>query len=154
MVALMLKADIALCRRCCGNPFLGEVLAGCVECLQLGRNEHTSPRDVVCATLDVEVGGIVSQPQPRVLPGTGVCWDIPAMAWNWGMLRLLVSWETSSKASQWVDSTALKGDARTQPLLALPTGSLIHLCAPCLPPVSSALVASQNWAQAGQDSHM
>lgn len=56
MVVLTLKADIALCRRCCGNPFLGEVLAGCLERLQLGGNEHTSPRNVVCATLDVMVG--------------------------------------------------------------------------------------------------
>lgn len=60
MIALTLKADISVCRRCCGNPFLGEVLAGCLECLQLGRNEHASPRDVVCAVLNVEVGGIVS----------------------------------------------------------------------------------------------
>lgn len=60
MIALTLKADTSVCRRCCGNPFLGEVLAGCLECLQLGRNEHASPRDVVCAVLNVEVGGIVS----------------------------------------------------------------------------------------------
>ena len=69
---------------------------------------------------------------------------------------LLVSWETSSKASQWVDSTehCAEGRCQSSALLALPTGSLIHPCAPCLLPVPSALVASQNWALAGRDSHM
>lgn len=40
-------AAVTLCRRCCRNPFLGEVLAGCLECLQLGGDEHAAPGDVV-----------------------------------------------------------------------------------------------------------
>lgn len=159
MVVLSLKADIALCRRCCGNPFLGEVLAGCLECLQLGRNEHTSPRDVVCAALDVEVEGIVSLSTSlnlelsQALVFTSIA---PAMAWNWGCSGCLSAGRPAAKASQWVDSTkrCAEGTCQSSALLALPTESLIHPCAPYLPPVYSALVSSQNWALAGQDSHV
>lgn len=87
MAALTLKANIHLCRRCCGNPFVGEVLAGCLERLQLGGNEHASPRDVVYVSFDVHVGSVVS-PATRLSPElhkalvfAGIT---PAVAWIWG----------------------------------------------------------------------
>lgn len=120
MVALTLKADTTLCRRCCGNPFLGEVLAGCLERLQLGGNEHASPRDVVCAALNVEVGGVVS-------PGTSLDPELsqalvfagitPAMAWNWACSCCLSAGRPAARpASGWIAlNTVPKGDARAQP---------------------------------------
>jgi len=152
VVAFGLKAGLALCRRCCGNPFLGEVLAGCAERLQLGGNEHASPRDVVCAALSVEVGVLsVLPPDPpsasRALVFAGVT---PAVAWNRGCSGCLSAGRPAARPAS--GGTALnaapKGDARAQPSWLLPT--LIPPCAPCLPPVSSA----RNWALAGQDSHM
>lgn len=47
--AASLKALICLCRRCCGDPILGEVLAGYPQRLQLGGDEHAAPGDVVHA---------------------------------------------------------------------------------------------------------
>lgn len=139
MIALTLKAGTVLCRRSCGNSFLGEVLAGCLQRLQLGGDEHASPRDVVCAVPDGEVGGVVRfchQPLARAVPGTDVYWDAAVELW---VLRLFVSSENGSKASQWVDSTehCTEGRCQSSDILTLPTGSLIHPCALCLPSVSS-----------------
>lgn len=84
-----------------------------------------------------------------------MCWDNFSCALELGVLRLQVSWETSSKANPWVDRTkhCAAGNCQSSAQLALPTVSLIQPCAHCLPPASSALVTSQNWAPVGQDSH-
>ena len=121
MVALTLKANINLCRRCCGNPFLGEVLAGCLECLQLGRNEHTSPRVVVRAPLRSGSWGVFSAFPPaltqtfsQVLVFAGITL---AMACNWGCSGCLSAGRPAARpASGCVAvNAALKGDARAQP---------------------------------------
>lgn len=143
MAALTLKAGTSLCRRCCRDPFLGEVLAGCPERLQLGGNEHASPRDVVRAPFSVEVGG------RSVLP--------PASTHSYPVEMVFagitpdVAWKTIATRPA-SERTGLNNALREMPELLL-CGPIISI-APCLPPVASALVASQNWVLAGQDSHM
>lgn len=102
MAVLTLKADTVLCRRCCGNPFLGQVLAGCLERLQLGGNEHASPRDVVRVPLTVERGASVSPAtslDPELSQALVIAGITPAIARNWRCSRCL-SAGSQQQASQ------------------------------------------------------
>lgn len=123
-------------------------MAGCLERLQLGGNEHTSSRDVVRAALSVEVGGVVSPATslyPELFHALVLAGIAPAVACNWGCLGFLSAGRPAARpAGGWIAlNTARKGRCQSSALLASPMGSLIHLCAPCLPPAQLLLGPSR-----------